>query len=68
MKRVKRGFYEIKLELITDDAKNNKPYEITEKYVRMVEQLIHYQPECYLWSHRRWKYDPKIFNPKSVTK
>ncbi|MBN2522828.1 MAG: lysophospholipid acyltransferase family protein [Bacteroidales bacterium] len=68
MKRVKRGFYEIQLELITDDPKNTKPYEITEKYVRMVEQLIHYQPEYYLWSHRRWKYDPKIFNPKSAAK
>jgi KDO2-lipid IV(A) lauroyltransferase len=67
MKRVRRGYYEITLELITETPKKTKPYEITEKYVRLVEKLIHDQPECYLWSHRRWKYDPKVFNPKPVS-
>ena len=64
MKRVKRGYYEIDLELLTETPKNSEPYEITEKYVRKVEQMIRKQPECYLWSHKRWKYDPKVFNPK----
>ena len=68
MKRIKRGYYEMDLKIITESPKKTKPYEITEKYVRMVEEIIFRQPEFYLWSHRRWKYDPKVFNPKSVSK
>jgi len=67
MKRIKRGYYEIDLELITETPASEAPYEITEKYVHKVEQLIWRQPECYLWSHKRWKYDPKVFNIKPVT-
>lgn len=67
MKRVRRGYYEIDLELITDEPKKTETYEITEKYVRLVEKIIYRQPECYLWSHKRWKYDPKIFNPEPTS-
>ncbi|MBR4999435.1 MAG: lauroyl acyltransferase, partial [Rikenellaceae bacterium] len=31
--------------------------EITERYVRRLENMILRRPELWLWSHRRWKYD-----------
>ncbi len=68
MKRVKRGYYEISCELITKTPKKTKPYEISENYIRMVEHMIQEQPEYYLWSHKRWKYDPRVFNQKPVTR
>ncbi len=66
LKRVKRGYYEIDLELITEDPKTTETYEITDNYVHRLEKMILAQPEYYLWSHKRWKYDPKIFNPKPI--
>jgi Kdo2-lipid IVA lauroyltransferase/acyltransferase len=54
--KVKRGFYELRLELITDNPKNTSEFEITEKHVHLLEQDIILQPEIWLWSHRRWKY------------
>ena len=51
-----RGLYHIEYELITDNPKENKPYEITNSHVKMLEDDIRKQPEIWLWSHRRWKY------------
>ena len=51
-----RGLYHIEYELITDNPKENKPYEITNSHVKMLEHDICKQPEIWLWSHRRWKY------------
>jgi KDO2-lipid IV(A) lauroyltransferase len=51
-----RGLYHIEFELITDSPKENKPYEITNRHVKMLESDIRKQPETWLWSHRRWKY------------
>lgn len=68
MKRVKRGYYEVTFELITETPEETKDHEISERYISMVEQLIREQPEYYLWSHKRWKYSPEVINPKSVTK
>lgn len=51
-----RGLYHIEYELITDAPKENQPYEITNRHVKMLEDDIRKQPEIWLWSHRRWKY------------
>ena len=50
-----RGQYEIKFDLITDEANNMKEYEITHIHTKMLEASINRQPEIWLWSHRRWK-------------
>ena len=55
-RKVKRGFYEVDLVLITDNAKQCKKFEITEKSTRLLEELIVENPEFWLWSHRKWKY------------
>ncbi len=51
----KRGFYEMELKLITDDAKSLSWGEITEQHVQFLEQEIAAKPEFWLWSHKRWK-------------
>lgn len=51
----KRGYYEMKLELITEDAKTLSWGEITEKHVHLLEKQIMAKPHYWLWSHKRWK-------------
>lgn len=55
--RIKRGYYEMELEVITEDAKSLSWGEITEKHVRLLEKQILDKPQYWLWSHKRWKRD-----------
>ena len=57
MQKIKRGHYEITIEEICDDPMQTKPFEITEKHVRILEHLIRQKPEHWVWSHRRWKFN-----------
>jgi KDO2-lipid IV(A) lauroyltransferase len=56
VRKVKRGRYEVDIELITDEPAGWKTYELTEAHVRILEDLIREAPEYWLWSHRRWKH------------
>lgn len=56
MQKVKRSYYEVNFILLTDKPKETLPYEITELYVKTLENQIREQPELWLWSHRRWKH------------
>ena len=55
-KKVKRGYYEATFEVLSENAKEVPNYEITDKFLKLVEQQIYEQPEFYLWSHKRWKH------------
>lgn len=55
IQKINRGFYELKFETITENAKETAENTIVEKYVRLLENDIHHKPEYWLWSHRRWK-------------
>ncbi len=63
-KKVKRGFYEVEFELITDHAKACPKFEITEKSTRIMERLIVESPEYWLWSHRKWKHQQSESEPE----
>lgn len=52
----RRGYYEIELELVTDDPERLAPGQITDLHLRCLERLIIDQPAYWLWSHRRWKH------------
>ena len=54
--RVRRGYYEANITLITENAAETAETEITEKHVRLLEQTIRRNPQYWLWSHRRWKH------------
>lgn len=56
VRRVKRGFYEVEFELITENPKQTAEYEITKRHMQILERDIITNPEMWLWSHRRWKY------------
>ena len=56
VQRVKRGYYTIEIKVLEEEPANTKPGELTEKYMRFLEQIIIKKPEDYLWSHRRWKH------------
>jgi len=53
--KVKRGYYTIHLELITDTPRQLCWGEITEAHAQKLERAIHEHPEYWLWSHKRWK-------------
>lgn len=55
-KKVKRGFYEIEFQLITDTPKEFEGYKITDAFTKLTEKNIKEQPEFYLWSHKRFKH------------
>lgn len=55
MTKVKRGYYSLRLELITDQPRTMGWGKITERHVGMLEEEIKLHPELWLWSHKRWK-------------
>lgn len=52
-----RGKYETSLTLICKDASLLKPGELTLMYRDYIEDAIRQQPEMYLWSHKRFKFE-----------
>ena len=62
MRRVKRGYYEGELKLISRDPKQTKDYELTDAYFSMLEKSILRDPQCYLWTHNRWKRSHEEFD------
>lgn len=56
VKKIKRGHYQATFEILSTDAKNVPNYEITDLFLKKVEEQIHEAPEFYLWTHKRWKH------------
>lgn len=54
--KLKRGFYEAELILLTDKPAEVPDFEITDAYLDLLEGQIRERPELYLWSHNRWKH------------
>lgn len=57
IQRAKRGYYEAELKMITDQPKKCREYEIIDSYIQHLETSIIKNPDNWLWSHRRWKYE-----------
>lgn len=53
--KVKRGYYEMRFELVEENPRNTPKFEITERYTHMIEQMIKDAPPYWMWSHNRWK-------------
>ncbi len=53
--KIKRGYYQIELKLITDQEISKSGTEVMDKYAEQLETAIQNSPEMWLWSHRRWK-------------
>ncbi|MCR9173952.1 MAG: lipid A biosynthesis acyltransferase [bacterium] len=54
-RKVKRGHYEMELEVLTTNPRSLNWGEITEAHTLALEKEIRNNPAQWLWSHRRWK-------------
>ena len=55
--KIKRGYYSFNTDTVIEDASTISVEESIRKYRDFVEDMVRTQPENYLWSHRRWKYN-----------
>ncbi len=53
--RPRRGYYRAEVKIITTTPGDYKDFELTERYVRLLEESIHRNPHLWLWTHARWK-------------
>jgi len=65
-KKLKRGYYEVDFELITENPKEFTNYEVTDKFLKITEKNIREQPEFYLWSHKRFKHHDRFEDWKEM--
>ena len=56
MHRLRRGYYEAELQLLSEPPYEAGLTEIIESYVRAVEAHITAYPADWLWMYRKWKY------------
>ncbi len=54
--KIKRGYYEAQFEVLTENATEVPNYELSNQFLKLVEQQIYEAPEFYLWTHKRWKH------------
>ncbi|WP_229725202.1 lysophospholipid acyltransferase family protein [Hymenobacter baengnokdamensis] len=65
IRRLRRGYYEVKFTELPDgravaagagSPEEAQRYPVTEAFIRQLEADIRATPEQYLWTHRRWKH------------
>jgi KDO2-lipid IV(A) lauroyltransferase len=61
IRKLKRGRYEMEAELICESPEGLKPFEITNRHVKILEEVIREEPAYWLWSHKRWKHSYEKF-------
>ena len=59
-KKIKRGYYETAFKTITLKPTDFDDYQITDKFLTLVEEQIKEKPEYYFWTHKRWKHSHEI--------
>ena len=58
-KRIKRGYYDCVCSVFTENAASTETGEITRCFRDFLEKVIREEPDNYLWTHRRWKWEYK---------
>jgi Kdo2-lipid IVA lauroyltransferase/acyltransferase len=56
IQKIRRGYYNLNIELLFESAKGLPEYQITNAHVKRLEEIITEKPEYWIWSHRRWKH------------
>ena len=62
IQKVKRGHYNLDIELLLEHTAGLPENLITESHVRRLEEIIREKPEYWIWSHRRWKHKKPVEN------
>lgn len=55
--KTERGKYSVRIDLITTTPQQENKFYITEQFARRLEENIREQPELWLWTHNRWKWE-----------
>ena len=53
VRKKKRGFYTLRMELIAENPRTTPENDITERYARLMEKSILRDPASWLWTHKR---------------
>ncbi|WP_080904575.1 lysophospholipid acyltransferase family protein [Parabacteroides sp. Marseille-P3160] len=56
VRKVRRGYYTVDFNLLTDSPEKMPENWITEQFARRMEETILRDPAYWLWTHKRWKY------------
>ena len=56
MSKLKRGKYKIEFKLISENPVKENEFDITKKYLKLIEKQIYNDPSLYLWTHNRFKH------------
>jgi KDO2-lipid IV(A) lauroyltransferase len=62
IQKVRRGYYNLNIELLFDHTAGLPDHFITETHVKRLEEVIREKPEYWIWSHRRWKHKKPVQN------
>lgn len=61
IRRVRRGFYEVRFQELWDGRERTEPNELTERYARACESDLLQRPADWLWSYRRWRLQKPLY-------
>jgi len=61
MWRVRRGYYEARLQLLAEPPYSGADPDIIERYARAAEAHIAQHPADWLWMYRKWKYKKPLY-------
>ena len=56
VEKVKRGYYAVTIREVELHPKEDPEFDITRKYMDLMENTIRRAPEYWLWTHNRWKH------------
>ncbi|HLT81558.1 MAG TPA: lysophospholipid acyltransferase family protein [Cyclobacteriaceae bacterium] len=56
MHKIRRGYYEMAIELLCENPAETEEGAISEAFARRLEKDIIASPATWLWSHKRWKH------------
>lgn len=62
--KVKRGYYEAKMEILTENSSDIPDFDLTDLFMKKLEEKVKKRPEYYFWTHKRFKHANKNMNPK----
>jgi len=60
LKKIKRGYYEASFKTLAMNPKEFENYELTDIFIKLLEEQIREAPEYYLWTHKRWKHKDRV--------
>ncbi|MBS1576178.1 MAG: lysophospholipid acyltransferase family protein, partial [Bacteroidetes bacterium] len=59
IKKTKRGYYEGTFSIDEEHPEQCTEQELTKKFILYLENNIRQNPDLWLWSHRRWRWEWK---------